>query len=151
MTYHALAIAVCFAVAGCSSTTTRSYTSGEIKQERVIKTATVISVRVVELPNNPGGAGTATGSLLGQQVGLFTTGSSLTAILIGTAASMVGAAAGAVVDSENKTKPGIEVAYRTDDSEEIKTVIQKQPDFKVAPGVRVKVLEGAFATTIQPI
>lgn len=133
-------------VAGCaSSKSSGAYTRDQTRQEMVVRTGVVESVREVQIEGTKSGVGTAAGAVAGG-VGGSHVGGGKGQIVGAVVGAVVGGIAGSAIEEGVTRKTGLEITVRLDNGQ--MTAIVQEGDELFRAGDRVRLLSGAGGTRV---
>ncbi len=131
-------------LAGCASSKSGSaYTRDQTRQELVVRTGIVESVREVQIEGTKSGIGTAAGAVAGG-VGGSHVGGGKGQIVGAVVGAVVGGIAGSAIEEGVTRKTGLEITVRLDNGQ--LTAIVQEGDEPVRAGDRGRLLSGAGGT-----
>mgnify|MGYP000084116064 CR=1 FL=1 len=151
-----LALALAAALTACASPsyTAKTYQTGQVQQAMKVKSATIVSVKEVEIQKKTGnagaGVGAATGGVSGAMVGSSTNsvGNGLVGMVAG---AVIGGVAGAIADNVGKTANAYEILYQVDGTQDVLALVQEKDDHRFKAGDRIRLIEGQFTVRAQPL
>jgi outer membrane lipoprotein SlyB len=134
-------------ISGCASTSSGSvYSSGQARQEQLVRMGVVESVRQVTIEGSKSGVGTlaggAIGGVAGSNIGGGSRGSAVGTIL----GAVAGGLAGKAIEEGTTKKPGLEITVKLDNGE--LRAITQDADESFRPGERVRLLSGNGVTRV---
>ena len=134
-------------VAGCASTSSGSvYSSGQARQEQIVRMGVVESVRQVTIEGPKNGVGTlaggALGGIAGSNIGGGNRGSAVGTIL----GAIAGGVAGNAIEQNANKRPGLEITVKLDNGE--LRAITQDADEGFRPGERVRLLSSGGVTRV---
>jgi len=133
-------------LAGCASSKSSSaYTRDQARQEMIVRTGIVESVREVQIEGTKSGVGTAAGAVAGG-VGGSNIGGGKGQIVGAVVGAVVGGMAGAAIEEGVTRKTGLEITVRLDNGQ--LTAIVQEGDELFRAGDRVRLLSGAGGTRV---
>lgn len=147
-THFAIAVALVSvaALAGCASSKSGSaYTRDQTRQEMIVRTGIVESVREVQIEGTKSGVGAASGAVIGG-VGGSHMGRGSGQIVGAVVGAVVGGIAGAAAEEGITRKTGLEITVRLDNGQ--LTAVVQEADEAFHPGERVRLLSGAGGTRV---
>ncbi|MCP5268556.1 MAG: glycine zipper 2TM domain-containing protein [Zoogloeaceae bacterium] len=134
------------ALSGCASSKSGSaYTRDQTRQEMIVRTGVVESVREVQIEGTKSGVGTAAGAVAGG-VGGSHIGGGKGQIVGAVVGAVVGGMAGAAIEEGVTKKTGLEITVRLDNG--TLTAIVQEGDEIFHAGDRVRLLSGAGGTRV---
>ena len=137
---------VATALAGCTSSKSGSaYTRDQTRQEMVVRTGVVESVREVQIEGTKSGVGPAAGAVAGG-VGGSHVGGGKGQIVGAVVGAVVGGLAGSAIEEGVTRKTGLEITVRLDNGQ--LTAIVQEGDEIFRAGDRVRLLSGAGGTRV---
>lgn len=143
------AIALALAAAmlgGCASSKSGSaYTRDQTRQEMIVRTGVVESVREVQIEGTKSGVGAASGAVIGG-VGGSHMGRGSGQIVGAVVGAVVGGLAGAAAEEGITRKTGLEITVRLDNGQ--LTAVVQEGDEVFHAGERVRLLSGAGGTRV---
>jgi outer membrane lipoprotein SlyB len=146
---YKLAIAIVLAsaaMAGCASSKSGSvYTRDQARQEMVVRTGVVESVREVQLEGTKSGVGTAAGAVVGG-VGGSNIGGGKGQIVGAVIGAVVGGMAGSAIEEGVTKKNALEITVRLDNGQ--LTAVVQEGDELFHAGERVRLLSGSGGTRV---
>lgn len=152
MTFHlhrsalALMIVVASLAAGCASSKSGSaYTRDQTRQEMIVRTGIVESVREVQIEGTKSGVGAAAGAVAGG-VGGSNIGGGSGRIVGSVVGAVIGGVAGAAAEEGLTRKTGLEITVRLDNGQLAAVVQEGDEPFRA--GDRVRLLSGAGGTRV---
>lgn len=145
--YRVLLIALAtVTLAGCASSKSGSaYTRDQTRQEMIVRTGVVESVREVQIEGTKSGVGTAAGAVVGG-VGGSNVGGGKGQIVGAVVGAVVGGMAGAAIEEGVTKKTGLEITVRLDNGQ--LTAVVQEGDEIFHAGERVRLLSGAGGTRV---
>lgn len=145
--YRVLVIAVAATtLAGCASSNSGSaYTRDQARQEMVVRTGVVESVREVQLEGTKSGVGTAAGAVVGG-VGGSTMGGGKGHIVGAVVGAVLGGMAGSAIEEGVTKKNALEITVRLDNGQ--LTAVVQEGDEPFHAGEKVRLLSGAGGTRV---
>jgi len=133
-------------VAGCAASKSGgAYTRDQTRQEMVVRTGTVESVREVQIEGTQSGVGPAAGAVAGG-IGGSHVGGGRGQIVGAVVGAVVGGIAGAAIEEGTTRKTGLEITVRLDNGQ--LTAIVQEGDEAFRAGDRVRLLSGAGGTRV---
>ncbi|MBI2309048.1 MAG: glycine zipper 2TM domain-containing protein [Rhodocyclales bacterium] len=133
-------------LAGCASSKSGgAYTRDQTRQEMVVRTGVVESVREVQIEGTRSGVGTAAGAVAGG-VGGSHVGGGKGQIVGAVVGAVVGGIAGSAIEEGVTRKTGLEITVRLDNGQ--MTAIVQEGDEIFRAGDRVRLLSGAGGTRV---
>lgn len=139
-------VIVAATLAGCASSKSGSaYTRDQTRQEMVVRTGVVESVREVQIEGTKSGVGTAAGAVAGG-VGGSHVGGGKGRIVGAVVGAVVGGVAGSAIEEGVTRKTGLEITVRLDNGQ-LTSVVQ-EADEVFRAGDRVRLLSGAGGTRV---
>ena len=133
-------------LAGCASSKSGSaYTRDQTRQEMIVRTGVVESVREVQIEGTKSGVGAASGAVIGG-VGGSHMGRGSGQIVGAVVGAVVGVIAGAAAEEGVTRKTGLEITVRLDNGQ--LTAVVQEGDEVFHPGERVRLLSGAGGTRV---
>ncbi len=142
----ALTIAVAVISAGCASSKSGSaYTRDQTRQEMIVRTGIVESVREVQIEGTKSGVGAAAGAVAGG-VGGSNIGGGSGRIVGSVVGAVIGGVAGAAAEEGLTRKTGLEITVRLDNGQLTAVVQEGNEVFRA--GDRVRLLSGAGGTRV---
>jgi outer membrane lipoprotein SlyB len=133
-------------LAGCASSKSGSaYTRDQTRQEMVVRTGIVESVREVQIEGTKSGVGTAAGAVVGG-VGGSNIGGGKGQIVGAVVGAVVGGLAGSAIEEGVTKKTGLEITVRLDNGQ--LTAIVQEGDEVFHAGERVRLLSGSGGTRV---
>jgi outer membrane lipoprotein SlyB len=142
----AIVILAAALLAGCASSKSGSaYTRDQARQEMIVRTGVVESVREVQIEGTKSGVGAAAGAIAGG-VGGSNIGGGSGQIVGAVIGAVVGGMAGAAVEEGVTRKIGLEITVRLDNGQ--LTAIVQEGDELFRAGDRVRLLSGAGGTRV---
>lgn len=133
-------------LAACASSNSGSaYTREQARQEMVVRTGVVESVREVQLEGTKSGVGTAAGAVVGG-VGGSTMGGGKGHIVGAVVGAVIGGMAGAAIEEGVTKKPALEITVHLDNGQ--LTAVVQEGDEPFAAGEKVRLLSGAGGTRV---
>lgn len=152
MTFHlhrsalATMIVVASLAAGCASSKSGSaYTRDQTRQEMIVRTGIVESVREVQIEGTKSGVGAAAGAVAGG-VGGSNIGGGSGRIVGSVVGAVIGGVAGAAAEEGLTRKTGLEITVRLDNGQ--LTAVVQEGDEPFRAGDRVRLLSGAGGTRV---
>lgn len=134
------------ALSGCASSKSGSaYTRDQTRQEMIVRTGVVESVREVQIEGTKSGVGTAAGAVAGG-VGGSHIGGGKGQIVGAVVGAVVGGMAGSAIEEGVTKKTGLEITVRLDNG--TLTAIVQEGDEIFHAGDRVRLLSGAGGTRV---
>ncbi|MFC5299839.1 glycine zipper 2TM domain-containing protein [Azospira restricta] len=131
---------------GCAASKSGSaYTREQTRQEMVVRTGVVESVREVQIEGTKSGVGTAAGAVAGG-VGGSHVGGGKGQIVGAVVGAVVGGIAGSAIEEGVTRKTGVEITVRLDNGQ--LTAIVQEGDEVFRAGDRVRLLSGAGGTRV---
>lgn len=145
--YRILVIVLAAAsLAGCASSNSGSaYTRDQARQEMVVRTGVVESVREVQLEGTKSGVGTAAGAVVGG-VGGSTMGGGKGHIVGAVVGAVIGGIAGSAIEEGVTKKNALEITVRLDNGQ--LTAVVQESDELFHAGEKVRLLSGAGGTRV---
>lgn len=145
--YRILVIVLAAAsLAGCASSNSGSaYTRDQARQEMVVRTGVVESVREVQLEGTKSGVGTAAGAVVGG-VGGSTMGGGKGHIVGAVVGAVIGGMAGSAIEEGVTKKNALEITVRLDNGQ--LTAVVQESDELFHAGEKVRLLSGAGGTRV---
>ena len=138
---------LCAAVlAGCASSRSGDvYTRDQARQEMIVRTGVVESVREVSKEGTKSGVGTFAGAAVGGVAGSHVGGGSgqIVGAIVG---AVLGGMAGSAIEEGATKKNALEITVKLDGGQLIAIVQEMGETFQ--PGERVRVLSGSGATRV---
>lgn len=146
--FRILAITVAaVTLAACASSNSGSaYSRDQTRQEMVVRTGIVESVREVQIEGTKSGVGAASGAVVGG-VGGSTMGGGNGQIVGAVIGAVIGGLAGAAIEEGATKKTGLEITVRLDNGQ-LTAVVQEVGDDIFLAGERVRLLSGAGGTRV---
>lgn len=144
----AIALAlVATALAGCAASKSGSaYTRDQARQEMVVRTGVVESVREVQIEGTKSGVGAGAGAVAGG-IGGSHIGGGKGQIVGAVVGAVVGGVAGAAAEEGFTQKTGVEITVRLDNGQ-MTAVVQESAGEVFRAGDRVRLLSGAGGTRV---
>lgn len=140
-------IPVAATLVGCASSKSGSaYTRDQTRQEMVVRTGVVESVREVQIEGTKSGIGAATGAVAGG-VGGSHIGGGKGEIVGAVVGAVVGGVAGAAVEEGVTRKTGLEITVRLDNGQ-LTAIVQEAAGETFRAGDRVRLLSGNGGTRV---
>jgi outer membrane lipoprotein SlyB len=133
-------------LAGCASSKSGSaYTRDQARQEMIVRTGVVESVREVQLEGTKSGVGAAAGAVAGGVGGSHMGGGSgqIVGAVVG---AVIGGIAGAAIEEGVTKKAALEITVRLDNGQ--LTAVVQEGDEIFHAGERVRLLSGAGGTRV---
>jgi outer membrane lipoprotein SlyB len=131
---------------GCAGSKSGSaYTRDQARQEMIVRTGVVESVREVQIEGTKSGVGTAAGAVVGG-VGGSNIGGGKGQIVGAVVGAVVGGMAGAAIEEGVTKKTGLEITVRLDNGQ--LTAVVQEGDEIFHAGERVRLLSGAGGTRV---
>ena len=141
-----LMIVVASLAAGCASSKSGSaYTRDQTRQEMIVRTGIVESVREVQIEGTKSGVGAAAGAVAGG-VGGSNIGGGSGRIVGSVVGAVIGGVAGAAAEEGLTRKTGLEITVRLDNGQ--LTAVVQEGDEPFRAGDRVRLLSGAGGTRV---
>ena len=141
-----LTIIVASLAAGCASSKSGSaYTRDQTRQEMIVRTGIVESVREVQIEGTKSGIGAGAGAIVGG-VGGSNIGGGSGRIVGSVVGAVVGGMAGAAAEEGLTRKAGLEITVRLDNGQ--LTAVVQEGDEAFRAGDRVRLLSGAGGTRV---
>ncbi|MDQ5879680.1 MAG: outer rane lipoprotein SlyB [Pseudomonadota bacterium] len=137
---------VAITLAGCASSKSGSaYTRDQARQEMIVRTGVVESVREVQLEGTKSGVGAAAGAVAGGVGGSHMGGGSgqIVGAVVG---AVIGGIAGAAIEEGVTKKAALEITVRLDNGQ--LTAVVQEGDEIFHAGERVRLLSGAGGTRV---
>ena len=137
---------VAITLAGCASSKSGSaYTRDQARQEMIVRTGVVESVREVQLEGTKSGVGAAAGAVAGGVGGSHMGGGSgqIVGAVVG---AVIGGMAGAAIEEGVTKKAALEITVRLDNGQ--LTAVVQEGDEIFHAGERVRLLSGAGGTRV---
>ena len=139
-------VLVAATLAGCASSKSGSaYTRDQARQEMIVRTGVVESVREVQLEGTKSGVGAAAGAVAGGVGGSHMGGGSgqIVGAVVG---AVIGGIAGAAIEEGVTKKAALEITVRLDNGQ--LTAVVQEGDEPFQAGERVRLLSGAGGTRV---
>jgi outer membrane lipoprotein SlyB len=133
-------------LAGCASSKSGSaYTRDQARQEMIVRTGIVESVREVQIEGTKSGVGAAAGAVAGGVGGSHMGGGSgqIVGAVVG---AVIGGMAGSALEEGVTKKTGLEITVRLDNGQ--LTAIVQEGDEAFHAGERVRLLSGSGGTRV---
>lgn len=131
---------------GCASSKSGSaYTRDQTRQEMIVRTGVVESVREVQIEGTKSGVGAASGAVIGG-VGGSHMGRGSGQIVGAVVGAVVGGLAGAAAEEGITRKTGLEITVRLDNGQ--LTAVVQEGDEVFHAGERVRLLSGSGGTRV---
>lgn len=145
--FAAVAFAVLsLALGGCAASKSGgAYTREQTRQEMMVRTGTVESVREVHIEGTKSGIGTGAGAVAGG-IGGSHIGGGRGQIVGAVVGAVVGGLAGAAIEEGVTQRRGVELTIRLDDGQT--TAVVQEGDESFRAGDRVRLLSGAGGTRV---
>lgn len=142
-----LAASVVLVLAGCASSKSgAAYPREQARQEMVVRTGVVESIRMVALEGTKSGVGGAAGAVIGGVAG-SNIGGGRGQIIASVIGAVLGGIAGHALENETTQRPAMEISVQLDSGPLIAVVQEGGPEeFKA--GDRVRVLSGGGETRV---
>ena len=123
------------------------YTRDQARQEMIVRTGIVESVREVRLEGTKSGAGTFAGAAVGGVAGSQVGGGDgrIVGAIVG---AVLGGLAGSAIEEEGTKKSALEITVKLDGGQLI-AVVQESSGDSFMPGERVRVLSGGGTTRVS--
>ena len=140
-------LAATLALGGCASSKSGSaYTRDQVRQEMVVRTGVVESVREVQIEGTKTPVGGAAGAVVGGVAGSHVGGGKgqIVGAVIG---AVAGGLAGAAIEEGVTRKTGLEITVKLDNGQ--LTSVVHEADEPFHPGERVRLLSGAGGTRVS--
>jgi outer membrane lipoprotein SlyB len=140
-----------FALGGCATDyKPTTFQEGQVQQAMVVKFATCLDIKQVDIAGKPTGTGAAVGAAAGGTTGLYA--GNRGGILTGIIGAAAGGIIGNVVEKNANSKKGIEITYQIDGSDQINELVQEQdPKNPIQKGDRLKIVMGSFSTRAEKL
>ncbi|MBK8523313.1 MAG: glycine zipper 2TM domain-containing protein [Betaproteobacteria bacterium] len=133
-------------LAGCASSKSGSaYTRDQARQEMIVRTGIVESVREVQIEGTKSGVGAAAGAVAGGVGGSHMGGGSgqIVGAVVG---AVIGGMAGSAIEEGVTKKTGLEITVRLDNGQ--LTAVVQEGDEVFHAGERVRLLSGSGGTRV---
>ncbi len=132
---------------GCASSRSGDvYTRDQARQEMIVRTGVIESVREVTMEGTQSGVGTISGAVVGGVAGSHVGGGSgqIVGALVG---AVLGGMAGSAIEESATKKLSLEITVKLDGGQLI-AVVQEKGAETLLPGDRVRVLSGGGSTRV---
>ena len=132
---------------GCASSRSGDvYTRDQARQEMIVRTGVVDSVREVLLEGTKSGVGTVSGAAIGGIAGSNVGGGTgqIVGAIVG---AVLGGMAGSAIEESATQKTGLEITVKLDGGQLI-AIVQEKGAETFLPGDRVRVLSGGGSTRV---
>lgn len=147
----AILVVLAVVVAGCTTSSSNTYSAQDIGVPLDTSTATVVSSRVVEFKGEPGVIGPAAGGAAGGVIAGASIGSGSGSTIAAVLGALLGAGAGYLTEQQLQSGEGIEYVLEMEDGRTVTLVQNREAEEEpLANGTEVLVQSGSRYTRIMP-